>query len=298
MSDEQSQELDARARKLLIDFHAIGDAAATNPSCAELDRLRSVAQQLREVTAAKFAHISLKVDQALKSRVASSRAAPAAPPEQRAPTPTNGTSRPPAAAPRPSAPPAASANSWRSGTSVTLAPKPDVMRSLPPVTMPVDVTYSVEEISQAGRGFFGTVSAGLASVIQFAFENYGRPNGYILGTEGGGAFLAGLSYGEGRLVTKQFPEQEVYWQGPTIGYDVGATGSRVMVLVYNLNRADQIFTRFAGLGGSAFVVGGAGITYHQRGSLVLAPIRTGLGLRLGANIGYLKFTPRPTFNPF
>lgn len=158
--------------------------------------------------------------------------------------------------------------------------------------------YSPEEINAAGRGVFGSISAGLASVIDFAFQKYGRPTGYILGDEGGGAFFAGLRYGQGRLVTKQQGERRVYWQGPSAGFDFGLAGSQVMFLVYNVDDQDQLYQRFTGVDGSAYLVGGVGITFMKRGKVILAPIRTGLGLRVGANLGYLKFTSSPSLNPF
>jgi hypothetical protein len=141
---------------------------------------------------------------------------------------------------------------------------------------PGDGTFSMREIRDAGHGFFGSISQGLASVIEYAFKQQGRPNGYILGEDIGGAFVAGLRYGEGTLYTKDAGHHKVYWQGPSIGYDAGAEGSKVMVLVYNLRDPSEIYHRYGGL----------------------APIRSGIGLRLGANIGYLKYTRRPTWNPF
>lgn len=168
---------------------------------------------------------------------------------------------------------------------------------LPPPD-PGALGYSPDEISSAGRGFFGTISAGLASVIDHAFQKFGRPTGYILGEEGGGAFIAGLRYGEGRVVTKLQGDRKIYWQGPSAGFDFGLAGSQVMFLVYDVTDHEQLFQRFTGIDGSAFLVGGVGITYLKRGNIVLAPIRTGLGVRLGANIGYLKFTPTPSLNPF
>jgi hypothetical protein len=135
-------------------------------------------------------------------------------------------------------------------------------------------------------------------VIEYAFRSYGRPNGYILGTEAGGAMLAGLRYGEGKLVTKFGGERKVYWQGPSVGFDFGLAGSRVMFLVYHLQQPGDLLTRFAGIEGSAYVVGGVGITFLKKGPLIIAPIRTGLGLRIGANVGYLKFTAQPKINPF
>lgn len=161
-----------------------------------------------------------------------------------------------------------------------------------------DRSYSSDEIIDAGHGFFGGVSKGLASVVEYAFSKQGRPNGYILGEEAGGAIVAGLRYGNGRLFTKGFGTHPVYWQGPSLGYDFGAEGSKTLILVYNLSDARQIYNRFAGVDGSAYFVGGVGITFQAFDDVVLAPIRSGVGLRLGANVGYLKYTRSPTWNPF
>lgn len=163
---------------------------------------------------------------------------------------------------------------------------------------PRDGTFSMREILDTGHGFFGSVSQGLASVIEHAFKRQGRPNGYILGEDLGGAFVAGLRYGEGTLYTRDAGNHKVFWQGPSVGYDAGAEGSKVMVLVYNLRDPSEIYERFGGVAGSAYVVGGVGLTFQSNNHVVLAPIRSGIGLRLGANIGYLKYTRRPTWNPF
>ncbi|HMI16054.1 MAG TPA: DUF1134 domain-containing protein, partial [Bradyrhizobium sp.] len=146
--------------------------------------------------------------------------------------------------------------------------------------------------------FFGNVSRGLASVIERAVSQWGLPNGYILGEEGSGAFVAGLRYGEGTLYTKNAGDLRVYWQGPSVGFDWGGDGARTMTLVYNLPATNAIYQRFAGIDGSAYIIGGFGMTALTANNIVLVPIRSGLGLRLGANIGYLKYTPRATWNPF
>lgn len=159
-------------------------------------------------------------------------------------------------------------------------------------------TYSRNEILDAGHSFFGSVSKGLASVVEYAFDRAGRPNGYILGEDAGGAFVAGLRYGEGTLYTKDAGAHKVYWQGPSIGYDFGGEGSKTMVLVYNLRHPYDIYNRFGGVQGSAYFVGGVGIQFQQNDDVVLAPIRSGIGFRLGANVGYLKYTRTPTWNPF
>jgi hypothetical protein len=159
-------------------------------------------------------------------------------------------------------------------------------------------TFSLEEINETGHRFFGRVSMGFAQAVEYAFQRAGRPNGYILGEEAGGAFIAGLRYGEGTLYTRDAGDARVYWQGPSVGYDFGAEGSKTMVLVYDLRSPGEIFNTYAGVDGSAYFIGGVGITFLTRDHIVLAPIRSGIGLRLGANVGYLKYTREPTWNPF
>jgi hypothetical protein len=124
------------------------------------------------------------------------------------------------------------------------------------------------------------------------------PTGYIVGEEGSGAIIGGLRYGEGTLFMKDGTREKVYWQGPSIGWDFGGNGSRVLVLVYGVSDPDDLFTRFAGIEGSAYLVGGLGVNFQQSGDVMLAPIRTGVGARLGLNAGYLKYSPEPTWNPF
>jgi hypothetical protein len=163
---------------------------------------------------------------------------------------------------------------------------------------PVSGYYTKNEIAEAGHGFFGSVSRGLASVIEYTWQKAGRPNGYILGEDAGGAFVAGLRYGEGRLHTKDAGTHKVYWQGPSIGYDVGGEGSKTMVLVYNLRDPADIYHRFGGVQGTAYLIGGVSVQFQKYGDVILAPIRSGVGLRIGANVGYLKYTRSPTWNPF
>jgi hypothetical protein len=169
----------------------------------------------------------------------------------------------------------------------------------PPQTYspPADSQFSSSEIVNAGHRFFGTVSRGLAQVVEKAVSQWGLPNGYVLGEEAAGAFVAGLRYGEGVLYTKNAGDLKVYWQGPSIGFDAGGEGARTMMLVYNLPQTNAIYERFGGIDGSAYFIGGFGMTALTANSIVLVPIRVGVGLRLGANVGYLKFTPRATWNP-
>lgn len=193
---------------------------------------------------------------------------------------------------------------WSTETSERLPPPPGAdsratpHAAMPPMPQDPAAGFSREEIAEASRGFFGTISGGLANVIEHAFSTLGRPSGYVLGSEGGGAFIAGLRYGKGTLFLGDGAKREVYWHGPSIGYDIGAAGSKTMFLVYNLKRDIDIFTGYSGVDGSAFLVGGVGMTILTDGKVVMAPIRSGLGVRLGASIGYIRFTARPTWNPF
>ncbi len=160
------------------------------------------------------------------------------------------------------------------------------------------IAYTSDEVVLNGHKFFGSISKGLAQAVEAATRRWGRPNGYILGQEAGGAFVGGLRYGEGILYTRNAGDKRVFWQGPSIGFDAGGDGDRTMMLVYNLPAKSAIFRRFGGVDGSAYFIGGFGMTALAADDLVLVPIRTGLGARLGVNVGYLKFTDRSTWNPF
>ena len=135
-------------------------------------------------------------------------------------------------------------------------------------------------------------------VVEKIFASYGLPNGYVLGEEGSGAIVGGLTYGEGTLYTKNAGDHKVFWQGPSLGWDFGGQGSRTMMLVYNLDDVPNLYNRFAGVAGSAYVVAGVGFNVLKNGNILLVPIRTGVGARLGVNVGYLKLTDKPTWNPF
>jgi hypothetical protein len=158
--------------------------------------------------------------------------------------------------------------------------------------------YSSNEIVDAGHRFFGTISRGLAQLVERAGSQWGLPNGYVLGQEAGGAVVAGLRYGEGILYTKNAGDLRVFWQGPSLGWDFGGEGARTMMLIYALPATNAIYQRFVGIDGSAYFVGGLGMTALTADNIVVVPIRSGIGVRLGANVGYLKFTQTATWNPF
>lgn len=160
-------------------------------------------------------------------------------------------------------------------------------------------TYSREEIVEATADFFGVTAEAAASVLERVFSDLGRPVGYIAGEEVSGAAGIGLRYGEGYLTLKGRTEaQKVYWTGPSIGFDAGGDASRTFTLVYNLSEADNLYQRYPGVEGSAYLVAGLAVNYQRANDITLAPIRSGVGLRAGANVGYVAYSRRRNWIPF
>lgn len=163
-----------------------------------------------------------------------------------------------------------------------------------------DDAYSEDEVIAAGERFFGAGAEGLATVVRHAFADNGQPNGYIQGNEGSGAIGVGLRYGNGELTLKRFGDSQrrVYWRGPSVGFDTGGNASKVFTLIYNMSDPDQIYRRFPGVDGSAYFIGGIGVNYQRADGITLAPMRAGVGFRLGASIGYLAYSRRRQIFPF
>lgn len=159
-------------------------------------------------------------------------------------------------------------------------------------------TYDQDSITKDVVDFFGKSSEDLGKIVAKAFKEHGRPNGYIKGEEASGAIGVGLRYGDGVLTMKEGGGRKVYWDGPSVGFDFGGNASKVFILVYHLPSSDKIFQRFPGVDGSLYFIGGAGINYQQRGDIILAPIRLGVGFREGASVGYMHYTRKKTWNPF
>jgi hypothetical protein len=159
-------------------------------------------------------------------------------------------------------------------------------------------TMKKDDILVAAEGVFGKGAKGLAGIIESILKKQGQPNGYIVGREGGGAFVVGLRYGSGKLYHKIEGEKPAYWTGPSIGFDAGANAGSTFVLVYNLYDTEDLYKRFPSAEGVAYLVGGFNASYLRRGDVVLIPIRVGAGLRLGANVGYMKFSKKQRWLPF
>ena len=161
-----------------------------------------------------------------------------------------------------------------------------------------DDTYSKNEIVNKVAGFFGVAARTAAEIVEHVFADLGRPNAYITGDEGSGAIGVGLRYGKGTMYRKNFRNQRVYWQGPSVGFDIGGNASKCFTLVYQIRRQEEIYQRFPGVEGSAYFVGGLGGNYQRSGRISLAPIRAGVGFRTGVNVGYLSYTKERDILPF
>jgi len=177
-------------------------------------------------------------------------------------------------------------------------PATDVPATSVPSPAADSATYQQDDLIGAAEGVFGKGAEGLARLIEDVLKKQGQPNGYIVGREGGGALLVGLRYGSGTLHHKVEGEMPVYWTGPSLGFDAGANAGNTFVLVYNLYDSEDLYRRFPSGEGVAYLVGGFNASYLRRGDIVLIPIRVGAGLRLGANVGYMKFSKKQRWLPF
>lgn len=336
--DDQIAEYDNKANKLLDRLDELGSTGELGGAdCAKLKELKTTGTELLDVMREKSAYTLAKIDKEIaggpsskttdapRSKTASKASEAAArttgaeaKPKREAsvkPKPATSVEKPRGEPLGPEPKDLAmtaplvkpGGNRWETITESSRAvpsnivpPEGDTPTLEPPpgaFTGP-DEGYTVEEIRDATRGFFGTISTNLATVIEHTFKKWGQPTAYVLGKEGGGAFLAGVRYGNGTLFMRNGKTRKVYWHGPSLGYDFGAEGSRTLYLIYALKTPQGIFRSFTGVSGSAYLVGGVGVTLLKGGPVILAPIRSGLGLRLGASIGYVRFTPEPTWNPF
>ena len=289
LSDARTAELDLTANDLLARIDQLGQISAKEtPACARLQDLEAASLELQAAVKAKTAYMLTRAD-ALLGTAASP---PAAAPTQVTPK------APPVVSVTPAPPVAKSAGPapWSTTTTVDVQPAPPP--SVAPVPTRDDDTYTIDEIVRASTGVFGKVSAGLGSLVEHTFSQVGRPTGYIIGQEGGGAFLAGLRYGSGTLYLRDGRTMTIHWHGPSLGLDIGAQGAKIMFLVYRLRDPEQLAPTFTSIEGSAFIAGGIGVTLMTNGDAQLAPIRSGIGLRVGASVGYVRFTRRPTWNPF
>ncbi len=334
--DKQIAEYDNRANKLLNRLDELGSTGELGGAdCTKLKELKTTGNALLDVMRQKSAYTLAKIDKAIAAGPSSNAASIRG--SKTAPSASQVSTRDTSAKPKPKSDAKVKPQTGiKNSSSGPLGPEPEdvamagprvkpggnrwetVTQPSPAVPLNVippegdiptlqpppgastgpDEGYSVEEVRDATRGFFGTISTNLATVIEHTFRKWGQPTAYVLGKEGGGAFLAGVRYGKGTLFMRNGKTRKVYWQGPSLGYDFGAEGSRTLFLIYALKDPKDIYRSFTGVSGSAYLVGGVGVTLLKGGPVILAPIRSGLGLRLGASIGYVRFTQESTWNPF
>jgi hypothetical protein len=303
--DKKLDELDKKSSDLLLRLDSLGRVPdGVQPDCAKLEEVKAASAELTSIIKQKSEYMLRRLDE----KIAEAEGTPAAP-KAGSPARTVEASPKPAPAKRPAVTQAAPkpqpvTPGWSADT------KPNDAYSGPNVAMreggrvpglppPQEDGYTIDEIRDATRGFFGTVSTNLAAVIEHTFKEMGRPTAYVLGTEGGGAFLAGLRFGKGKLYMRsERGVRDVYWHGPSVGTDLGASGSRTLFLIYRMHGTEDLYRTFTGIDGSAYFVGGVGLTLLKGGPVIMAPIRSGVGMRLGANLGYVRFTPQATWNPF
>jgi hypothetical protein len=177
-----------------------------------------------------------------------------------------------------------------------LVPMPLAAQEAPPAPAPAPASapanegFEVAEVVAAAEGAFGKGAQGIGRAIERAFAENGKPNAYIVGREGGGAFVVGVRYGSGTLHSKVEGNREVFWRGPSVGPDVGGDASTVFILVYDLNDTEDLFRRYPAVDGRAYFVGGIAAGYHERDGIRLVPVRLGAGWRIGASLGYLNFS--------
>lgn len=310
LSDARMADLDRTANELLARIDQLGNLPANAvPECGRLQELEAASLELQAVVKAKSSYLLSRLESLIAAKAQTTETAVAAPlasvavPPPTVKAPPNLTAAPPLST-RPAEPTVNRA--WSTTTSVENPVTPQLPAQAVPAAPPIvsqplqpdDDGYTIDEIVGASTGLFGKVSAGLGSVVEHAFRKSGRPAGYIIGTEGGGAFLAGLRYGSGTLYLRTGGTMPIHWHGPSFGADIGAQGSKVMFLVYRMRDPDQLSASFTSIEGSAFLAGGLGFNLMSNGDVQMAPIRSGIGLRLGASVGYIRFTRRPTWNPF
>lgn len=159
-------------------------------------------------------------------------------------------------------------------------------------------TFSREEVEDAVQGLSGEISENMALALNRIFTDYGSPSAFITGEETSAALFFGLTFGKGELRTKSGTRREIHWQGPSIGFDLGAEGTQTFILIYNLADAEKLYQRFPGVAGRVFIIGGVGVTYLQSENVILAVMRSGVGIRAGVNTGYIKFRKEATALPF
>jgi len=161
-------------------------------------------------------------------------------------------------------------------------------------------TFDKNEVVDKAKIYFADLSEGVGIIIERSFNDFGQPSAYIEGEEFSGAFFGGFRYGGGKIFFKDGTVSDVFWNGPSLGLDLGANASKVFTLIYNLepDNLNKLFIRFPDVEGTLYLAAGLAINYQKKNGIIITPVRSGLGLRAGINLGYTKYTKKKSFIPF
>ena len=161
-------------------------------------------------------------------------------------------------------------------------------------------TFERKEMVDKAKIYFADLSEGIGIVIERSFNDFGQPSAYIEGEEYSGAFFGGLRYGGGKIYFKDGTKRDIYWNGPSLGFDLGANASKVFTLIYNLEltNLDKLYTRIPDIEGTLYLAAGLAVNYQKKNDIIITPVRSGLGLRAGINLGYTKYTKKKSLIPF
>ncbi|MCA0419939.1 MAG: DUF1134 domain-containing protein [Proteobacteria bacterium] len=152
-------------------------------------------------------------------------------------------------------------------------------------------TASRHDIVRLVEGVFDTASKTVSVPIERSLALFGEPNAYIVGGELSGSFVVGGRHGSGELRFSDGIPMPVVWSALSVGIGLGADYGRVIMLVYGLDRQEDVFGTYASLGGSAHFLAGANATILASSRARIVLISSGLGLRLSGDLSRIRIEP-------
>jgi hypothetical protein len=88
---------------------------------------------------------------------------------------------------------------------------------------------------------FDAASKTVSIPIERSLALFGEPNAYIIGGELSGSFVLGGRHGSGELRFSDGVPTPVTWSALSVGIGLGADYGRVIMLVYGLDRREDVF---------------------------------------------------------
>ena len=152
-------------------------------------------------------------------------------------------------------------------------------------------TTSRQDIFRLVETVFDTTFKTVSIPIERSLALFGEPNAYIVGGELSGSLVIGGRYGNGELRFSDGNPISVSWSALSVGIGLGAEYGRVIMLVYGLDRREDVFGTYASLGGSAHFVAGANATILASARARIVLISSGLGLRFSGDVGGIVIAP-------